>query len=131
VKTARLRLAGKIVFAAAYVLVAGEFFMRIFAPQAMLPRYVCATDYGIRGNEPNRSYWHTTPDYRVNIRTNAKGIRAHGEIPYEKPEGVKRIVLLGDSFGMGYSAIRSGWAMVWIWKIRSQAEWWHRWRTWA
>jgi len=102
VKTARLRLAGKIVFAAAYVLVAGELFMRILAPQAMLPRYVCATDYGIRGNEPDRSYWHTTPDYRLNIRTNAKGIRAHGEIPYEKPEGVKRIVLLGDSFGMGY-----------------------------
>jgi len=96
------QLTAKILFATAYSVLAAEVFLRIFAPQSILPRYVCPTDYGIRGNEPNRSYWHVTPDYRINIRTNSKGIRANGEIPYEKPPGVKRIVVLGDSFGMGY-----------------------------
>ena len=92
----------KIVFGMVYFFLAGEVFLRIFAPEPILPRYVCATSYGIRGNEPNRNYWHTTPEYHINIRTNSKGIRANEDIPYQKPEGVKRIVLLGDSFGIGY-----------------------------
>jgi hypothetical protein len=92
----------KTLFVAAYCLLAAEVFLRVFAPQSILPRYVRPTDYGIRGNEPNCSYWHVTPDYRINIRTNSKGIRADSEIPYEKPPGLKRIVVLGDSFGMGY-----------------------------
>jgi len=96
------QLTAKILFATVYSVLAAEVFLRIFAPQSILPRYVCPTNYGIRGNEPNRSYWHVTPDYRINIRTNSKGIRADGEIPYEKPPGVNRIVVLGDSFGMGY-----------------------------
>lgn len=85
-----------------YLLVFGEMFLRVFAPVALLPRYICATDFGIRGNLPNFSYWHKTPEYKINIRTNSKGIRADREIAYEKPLGVKRIVVLGDSFGMGY-----------------------------
>jgi hypothetical protein len=38
----------------------------------------------------------------VLIQTNSKGLRADRDIPYEKPEGVYRIVVLGDSYGMGY-----------------------------
>lgn len=70
----------------------------------ILPRYVCATSFGIRGNLPNASYWQKTAEYKINVRTNSKGIRSDREIPYEKPDGVKRIVVLGDSFGMGYEA---------------------------
>jgi hypothetical protein len=95
-------LAGKIVLGAVYFLAAGEVFMRAFAPQPMLPRYVCTTSHGIRGNTPSRSYWHKAPEYRINICINSKGLRADREIPYEKPRGVRRILLLGDSFGMGY-----------------------------
>lgn len=101
-KYLQLRWAGKIAFGIAYLLVGGEIFLRIFAPEPILPRYVCATSYGIRGNEPNRNYWHITPEYRINIQTNSKGIRTDEEIPYEKTNGIKRIVLLGDSFGIGY-----------------------------
>ena len=36
------------------------------------------------------------------METNSKGVRSDREIPYEKPAGVKRIVVLGDSYGMGY-----------------------------
>jgi len=92
----------RIIFIVGYVLVASEYFLRIFAPAAMVPRYVCETPYGIRGNMPKRSYWHTTPDVHINIRTNSKGIRADKEIPYQKAAGLKRIVILGDSYGMGY-----------------------------
>jgi hypothetical protein len=92
----------KILFGTLYFFLAGEVFLRVFAPEPILPRYVCATSYGIRGNEPNRNYWHTTPEYHINIQINSKGVRASENIPYEKPDGVKRIVVLGDSFGIGY-----------------------------
>lgn len=36
------------------------------------------------------------------MRTNSKGVRADRDIPYEKTVDIKRIVLLGDSFAMGY-----------------------------
>lgn len=98
----RWRFVGKAVLGTAYVLLGGEIFLRVLAPEPILPRYVCTTTYGIRGNEPNRSYWHTTPEYHIKIRTNSKGIRADEEIPYQKSDAVKRIILLGDSFGMGY-----------------------------
>jgi hypothetical protein len=102
---ARLSLAGRLLrigIAILWTLVAAEFFLRIFAPVPMLPRYVVATDYGIRGNQPSSVYTHSTPDYTVEIRTNAQGFRADHEIAIPKPPGVKRIVVLGDSFGMGY-----------------------------
>lgn len=86
----------------AWTLVAAELFLRLFAPVPMLPRYVTATPYGVRGNMPNQTYDHTTPDVRVRMQTNAHGLRADHEIPHAKPAGQRRIVVLGDSFGMGY-----------------------------
>ncbi|MGB5283615.1 MAG: hypothetical protein WBN29_03840, partial [Polyangiales bacterium] len=79
-------------------------FVRIYAPVPMLPRYIASAEYGVRMNMPNQSYAHTTPDYKITIQTNSKGIRSDVEIPYEKPPGKKRIVSLGDSFLMGYGA---------------------------
>lgn len=70
----------------------------------MLPRYIASAEYGVRMNMPNQSYAHTTPDYKITIQTNSKGIRSDVEIPYEKPPEKKRIVSLGDSFLMGYGA---------------------------
>ena len=98
----RLRRLACVVVGFAWALVAAELYLRIFAPVPLLPRYIMAADFGIRCNMPSESYTHRTPDYKVKIRTNSKGVRADAEIPYEKPPGVNRIVVLGDSFGMGY-----------------------------
>jgi hypothetical protein len=89
-------------FYVVYVLIAAEAFIRIFKPLPMFPRNVVGTSYGVRGNAPNRVYWHTSPDVHVQFRINSKGVRSDREIPYDKPPGVVRIVALGDSFGMGY-----------------------------
>jgi len=84
------------------ILLIGEFYLRIVKPQAIIPRYVTNAPFGIRMNYPNINIWHTTPDYRINIRTNSRGLRTDREIDYRKPSNKKRIVALGDSFTMGY-----------------------------
>ena len=89
-------------FGAIWVVFAAEMYLRILAPVAFLPRYVEATDFGVRGNSPSMAYWHHTPEYRIQVRTNSRGIRSDVEFDYAKPPGVRRIVVLGDSYGLGY-----------------------------
>lgn len=112
-RSRHVRRMGRIAFGVCYVIMACEVFLRLFAPQALMPRYVCAGSNGIRANEPNKSYWHTAPSFHVNIRINPKGIRADRDIPYEKPEGLKRILVLGDSYGIGYGVnVEDTFAMI-------------------
>jgi len=85
-----------------YVLAVGEGFVRVFAPAAIMPRFVEPTAYGLRGNVPSTSYWHYTSEVSVEYRINAAGIRADREIPLAKPASTCRVVLFGDSFFMGY-----------------------------
>jgi len=92
----------RVCFAIVWTLVAAEWFLRIFAQQPLMPRNVSASDFGIRVNTPSVTYWQRTPEVQVQIRINSQGIRADRDIPLEKPPGVKRIVVLGDSYGMGY-----------------------------
>ena len=80
----------------------GEILVRIWMPQPMLPRYVTDASYGVRKNMPDVIIWHSSPDYRVNVRTNSHGVRSDRDIPYQKPVGTSRIVGLGDSFTLGY-----------------------------
>lgn len=98
----KLKHFGIFFLAGLWVFVAAEIFLRVFAPQIMLPRYIQAGEFGIRVNMPNQRYTHRTPEYSIEIRTNSQGIRSNDDIPYEKENDVKRIVVLGDSFAMGY-----------------------------
>lgn len=88
--------------AVVYVLLLGEGFVRVFAPAQIMPRYVQATSYGIRGNIPRSHYWHYTPEVSVEYRINSAGIRADREFTLEKPPDTCRVLLFGDSFFMGY-----------------------------
>lgn len=82
--------------------VALEVLLRLVAPQPLLPRYVTDSGFGVRVHCRNISIHHSTADYRIAIRTNAMGIRADREFSFAKPDGVFRIVGLGDSFTFGY-----------------------------
>ncbi len=45
---------------------------------------------------PNREGWWFSPEFQVKVKINSKGLRER-EIPYDKPTGVTRFLLLGDS----------------------------------
>lgn len=71
----------------------------------MMPRYVTDADYAgyqIRRNVPNAEYTHTTPDGSWAYFINSRGLRDTREFAYDKPDGVLRILTLGDSFTLGF-----------------------------
>ncbi len=88
----------------AYTLAFCELFVRLFDPQAVMPRYITGTAWGVRGNIPNAHYWHHTPEVDVEYRINAQGLRADREIPLAKPADRCRIAVFGDSFMFGLEA---------------------------
>ena len=51
---------------------------------------------------PGASGWLHRPEYSVHLEVNAKGLRGPDR-PYEKPPGVHRTLLVGDSFTEGYT----------------------------
>jgi hypothetical protein len=91
-----------IFFGIGYCLIFGEFFVRIFNPAPLLPRYITGAPYGVRMNVKNAQYWQTTPEVHVQFRINSHGIRSDKEYAYSKPAGQCRVLLFGDSFFMGY-----------------------------
>ena len=92
----------KILVLSIYALVFSEIFVQVMNPQALVPRYVTAGPDGIRMNIPNAVYRHKTPEVNVEMRINSQGIRSDKEfLPGKRPD-TYRIVLLGDSFFMGY-----------------------------
>lgn len=77
---------------------------------ALFPRYVTDVHYGqfhIRGNVPNSHYWHKSADGRWEFHINGQGFRDTREFSYERPEGELRVLVLGDSFTVGYEAAQN------------------------
>lgn len=91
-----------IVLVFGYAVVFGEMFVRLFNPQPLMPRYVTDHEDGVRQNIAGAVYRQTTPEVSVEIRINNQGFRADREYSLVKPVDVYRILLLGDSFFMGY-----------------------------
>ncbi len=96
----RLALLLGSVFLSALVLEVGV--LLAFGEQVKFPRHVVGSEFGLRINQPNSTYRHKSADVTVWFRINGQGMRADRDFSYEKPEGVKRIVALGDSFTLGY-----------------------------
>ncbi|MBI4125634.1 MAG: hypothetical protein HY609_02345 [Deltaproteobacteria bacterium] len=72
---------------------------------ALFPRYVTQrqyNDYLIRGNVAGARYRHKSPDGRWEFQINRRGFRGGVDYSYEKPPGVLRVLVLGDSFTVGY-----------------------------
>src|SRR6185312_10254039 len=70
-----------------YSLAFGEMFVRIVDPQPLMPRYVTAAPWGVRGNIPGAHYWHETGEVRVEYRINSEGMRDDREFVVEKAPG--------------------------------------------
>jgi len=94
-------MAGSLVVGAALL----ELLVRLFAPQ-LTYRY----PQGLFTNDPETHYRLTpgfvgrmdTPEYSTSIRINGAGLRDSREVG-PKPQGMRRILVLGDSFAMGHS----------------------------
>ena len=84
-------------------LLLGEMLVTVLhGPTVRFPRRVVEAPWGLRYNEPGARYWHHSPDVHVAFHINAQGMRSERDFDYKKPEGVRRIVCLGDSFTAGY-----------------------------
>lgn len=84
-----------------------EIGLRLFAPQIVQ----CKINYEWRADDdvlpyvPKASYkgrMVLKDQFDVDLTTNAQGFRNLGDIPMKKPEGVKRLVFMGDSFVFGW-----------------------------
>jgi hypothetical protein len=84
-----------------YTLLFAEGFLRVFDPQAVMPRYITSTAWGVRGNIPHARYWHHTPEVDVQYRINGQGLRADQDFSLAKPAGLCRMGIFGDSFMFG------------------------------
>jgi hypothetical protein len=88
----------------AYSLAFAEAFVRVFAPQSFVPREITAAPYGVRMNKPGATYAQRTPEMSAVVHINNQGLRADRDYPFEKPFGVRRIAIFGDSYFLGYEA---------------------------
>jgi hypothetical protein len=71
----------------------------------MMPRYHTSATYGdftIRKLRPNSVFWHTSIDGHWRFEINSKGFRNKQEFSYNKPNGVIRVLSLGDSHTEGF-----------------------------
>src|SRR5262245_4705138 len=90
-----------------FVLVAAELATRIVsgppASNVHHHRLVCEYDPLLGWRKiANASKRYVTAEYDIDEKINARGLRGP-EFPYEKPAGVLRILVLGDSFVEGYT----------------------------
>lgn len=84
----------------------GEVLARLaFDNTVLFPRYHSAVQYGdytLRRLQPNATFWHTSVDGSWQFRINGQGFRDDDDYAHLKPEGMVRILVLGDSQTQGF-----------------------------
>lgn len=90
--------------ALAYSLLFAEYFVRIFSPTAIMPRFVTGGSDGIRMNIPGAVYRQKTQEVDIEVRINEQGFRADQSFALDRPHGKCRVAVFGDSFFLGYEA---------------------------
>ena len=85
----------------------GELVVRLLYKDTtvMFPRYhtdAVYGDYRLRTIRPNSNFFHTSVDGRWEFTTNRQGFRNYENFEYAKPEGVIRVISLGDSHTQGF-----------------------------
>ena len=91
-----------LIISIAWIPIAGEAYLRLFHPVNILPRYIQAGEHGIRENVPGSRYRHSTTEYSVAFDITDQGIRDSRIFASHPPDGTLRVLVIGDSFGMGY-----------------------------
>jgi hypothetical protein len=85
---------------------AGEILARVvFENTVLFPRYHSAVQYGeytLRRIRPNITFWHTSPEGSWQFRINAQGFRDDYDYVHDKPPGILRVLVLGDSHTEGF-----------------------------
>jgi hypothetical protein len=77
----------------------------------LFPRFHDKASYGkytIRRLRPNTTFWHHSVDGSWKFVTNSKGFRSDTEYSYDKPNGVLRVLCLGDSNTQGFECHLGG-----------------------
>ena len=88
-----------------YAAVFGEFFVRLVAPEPLMPRYVTGAPDGIRANMADVAFRQWTPEVDVTIRYNDRGMRDDRPAPpLAKAVGECRVALVGDSYFVGFES---------------------------
>lgn len=73
----------------------------------LFPRFHTDATYGpyhLRRLEPSTTFQHTSADGTWIFKTNAQGFRDDRDYAYEKPQGIRRVLCLGDSQTQGFEA---------------------------
>ncbi len=73
-----------------------------YGEQPKFPRHVVEAPWGLRYNAPASEYRHKSADGTWWFRINRQGMRDDRDFSYKKPDGVRRIISLGDSYTIGY-----------------------------
>ena len=93
-------------------LIAGEIATRLLLRNTIVlfPRNFTAAHYDgvtLRKLIPNSTFQHTSVDGSWEFRTNAQGFRDDENYEYRKPEGLRRVLVLGDSQAQGFEVRQS------------------------
>lgn len=71
-----------------------------FGPRPTMNRFDPALGWT---KTPGESIRRRTGEFDVTLETNSRGLRESESVGYAKPAGTKRVLLLGDSFTLGYT----------------------------